>query len=238
MGHATTPVHVVTSAEAKARQSIKLRELKIALTSAGFRTLDEQARALGLCRSTTWTILGGNHKASGLSATIINRMLSSPELPALVRTKVIEYIAEKAVGRYGHKRTQARRFFLHVEMGVDVREDLRSALRTNCERSGTTREGQSGSLGDSHEWNLSDYRAIIDQDPVLAENLRDGSWAGCKQEYAGLGGSTLVAMVQTANLGEGNNIAGRRRLYGTMPRAVLAERKMRSGGMVVLKIAR
>jgi hypothetical protein len=76
-------------------------------------------------------------------------MLSSPELPALVRTKVIEYIAEKAVGRYGHKRTQARRFFRHVEMGV-MREDLpRSALRTNCERSGTSREGQSGSLGDS-----------------------------------------------------------------------------------------
>jgi len=47
----------------------------------------------------------------------------------------------------------------------------------------------------------------------------------------------LVAMVQTANFREGNDIAGRRRWYGTGPRAVLAERKMRSGVMVVSKIA-
>jgi glyoxylase-like metal-dependent hydrolase (beta-lactamase superfamily II) len=52
------------------------------------------------------------------------------------------------------------------------------------------------------------------------------------------GGSTLIAMVQTANFREGNDIAGRGRLYGTRPRAVLAERKMRSGVMMVLKIAR
>jgi len=64
---------------------------------------------------------------------------------------------------------------------------------------------------------------------VLAQDFRDGSWTECKQEYAALGGSTLVAMVQTANFREGNDITGRRRLYGTRPRAVLAERKMRSG---------
>ena len=73
---------------------------------------------------------------------------------------------------------------------------------------------------------------------VLAQNLRDGSWTRCKQEHAALGGSTLIAMVQTANFREGNDIAGRRRLYGTRSRAVLAERKMRSGVMMVLKIAR
>ena len=44
-------------------------------------------------------------------------------------------------------------------------------------------------------------------------------------------------MVQTANFREGNDIAGRGRLYGTRPRAVLAERKMRSDVMMVLKIA-
>jgi hypothetical protein len=52
------------------------------------------------------------------------------------------------------------------------------------------------------------------------------------------GGSTLIAMVQTTNFREGNDIAGRGRLYGTRPRAVLAERKMRSDVMMVLKIAR
>src|SRR5438094_2562194 len=53
-----------------------------------------------------------------------------------------------------------------------------------------------------------------------------------------LSGSTLIAMVQTANFRKGNNVAGRERLYGTRSRAVLAERKMRSGVMMVLTIAR
>jgi hypothetical protein len=53
-----------------------------------------------------------------------------------------------------------------------------------------------------------------------------------------LSGSTLIAMVQTANFREGNDIAGRGRLYGTRTRALLAERKMRSGVMMVLQIAR
>jgi DNA invertase Pin-like site-specific DNA recombinase len=55
----------------KARQSAKIRELREALVASGFLTLDEQSKALGLSRSTTWTILKGNHKASGLSAAII-----------------------------------------------------------------------------------------------------------------------------------------------------------------------
>ena len=65
----------------KARQSSKIRELGDALVTAGFVMLDEQAQAIGLCRSTTWTILKGNHKTSGLSATVINRMLAAPQLP-------------------------------------------------------------------------------------------------------------------------------------------------------------
>jgi hypothetical protein len=48
------------SAQMKVRQSCKLRELGDALLSAGFLTLDAQANALGLARSTTWTILTGN----------------------------------------------------------------------------------------------------------------------------------------------------------------------------------
>ena len=42
----------------KARQSSKIRELAEAVESAGFLTLDEQARALGVPRSTAWTIVG------------------------------------------------------------------------------------------------------------------------------------------------------------------------------------
>src|SRR6266478_9905874 len=58
------------TARMKARQSLKIRELAEALKSAGFLTLDEQAKALGLSRSTAWTIRKASHKASGLSASI------------------------------------------------------------------------------------------------------------------------------------------------------------------------
>jgi hypothetical protein len=94
----------------KARQSSKIRELVEAVKSAGFLTLNEQAKALGLSRSTAWTIRKASHKASGLSASIINRMLAAPELPALARTKILEYIEEKTVGLYGGSRSQRRKF--------------------------------------------------------------------------------------------------------------------------------
>ena len=94
----------------KARQASKIRELAEAVESAGFLTLDEQAKALGLPRSTAWTIRRASHKASGLSASIINRMLAAPELPPLARSKIIEYVEEKAAGLYGGSRNQRRRF--------------------------------------------------------------------------------------------------------------------------------
>ena len=89
-------------AEAKARQSRKIRELRTALRSAGLIGLDDQARALGLPRSTTWKILKGDHQASGLSAMVVSRMLSEPRLPPAVRTKILEYVREKIDGLYGH----------------------------------------------------------------------------------------------------------------------------------------
>jgi hypothetical protein len=67
---ALVPRQAMTAAvsEAKARQSSKIRELRPALRRTGLIELDEQAQALGLPRSTTWKILKGGHKASGLSA--------------------------------------------------------------------------------------------------------------------------------------------------------------------------
>ena len=52
-------------AEMKARQASKIRELGHVLVDVGFLTLDEQSKALGLARSTTWTILRASHKGSG-----------------------------------------------------------------------------------------------------------------------------------------------------------------------------
>ena len=97
-------------AEMKARQADKIRELRMTLRAAGFVTLNDQAKVLGLPRSTTWAILKGNHKHSGLSAAVINRMLAAPQLPLLVRTKIVEYVDEKLAGSYGHSKALRRKF--------------------------------------------------------------------------------------------------------------------------------
>jgi hypothetical protein len=104
----------VAVAEAKARQSSKIRELRIALRNAGLIGLDDQARALGLPRSTTWKILKGDHKASGLSAMVVSRMLSEPRLPPIVRTKILEYVREKSEGLYGHGKRELLRFSARI----------------------------------------------------------------------------------------------------------------------------
>jgi transcriptional regulator with XRE-family HTH domain len=62
-------------AKGKVRRSIKLREVELVLRRAGLITLDEQARALGLSRTTTWKILRGNRKSFEPSAASINRIL-------------------------------------------------------------------------------------------------------------------------------------------------------------------
>ena len=118
-------------------QAVKIREIGEALVSSGLVTLDEQAKAVGLCRSTTWTILKANHKNSGLSATLINVMLDSPGLPPAVRTKILEYVEEKIAGRYGHGRVQISRFVERLEA---LKQTARSThvvieLRTHALRS-------------------------------------------------------------------------------------------------------
>ena len=50
-------------------------------------------------------------------------------------------------------------------------------------------------------------------------------------------GSTLIAMMQTADLREGNNVARGGKLHATRPWTVLVEREMRPGVMMILKIA-
>jgi hypothetical protein len=121
----------------KARQSSKIKELAKAVESAGFLTLDEQAKALGLSRSTTWTIRKASHKASGLSASIINRMLAAPELPPLARTKILEYVEEKAAGLYGGSRNQRRRFA--ARLSIEELPAYREPESTLLEHNGMTR---------------------------------------------------------------------------------------------------
>jgi hypothetical protein len=93
-----------------------IRSICDALIAAGFEMLDRQAEALGLPRSTTWSILHGNYKKSELSATLVNRMLKSPRLPASVRARIIEYIEAKVGGGYGQNKMQQRRFRARLEL--------------------------------------------------------------------------------------------------------------------------
>ena len=102
------------SGHKKACQASKIKELKLALRDAGLRALGQQAKALGLCRSTTWAILSGNHKASGLSGRIIVQMLAGPDLPPIVRGKILDYVREKYEGAYGHNTRQLRRFRAYI----------------------------------------------------------------------------------------------------------------------------
>ena len=101
-------------AEMKARQSAKIRELGQALIDAGLRTLDAQTDALGLPRSTAWTILKTCHKTSGLSAAIIERILGSSKLPPRARAIIVEYVEEKSFGLYGGSRRQQQRFAVRL----------------------------------------------------------------------------------------------------------------------------
>lgn len=100
----------------KARQAAKLRELRDVLVAEGKRSLDEQARTLGLNRSTAWTILHGNHKTTGLSARTVNRMLAAPRLSPRVRAKILEYIEEKTAGAYGHSKSLRDRFLIQLDI--------------------------------------------------------------------------------------------------------------------------
>jgi hypothetical protein len=110
----------------KSDYSSPIQRIGDALVAEGFVTLCEQAKALGLPRSTTWTILRANHKKSGLSAAIVNRILKAPQLPGSVRAKVLQYVEEKSAGLHGHNKLQQRRFAARLESmrrrGLDERD--------------------------------------------------------------------------------------------------------------------
>ena len=108
----------------KARQCAKIAELREILLKAGYRSLDKQAVALGLSRSTTWAILKANHKSSGVSGSILKRMLRSSELPLAARQWIDEYVAEKVAGRYGHSRYRLTVFQAQVELQDGTVSDL------------------------------------------------------------------------------------------------------------------
>jgi hypothetical protein len=113
----------------KARQSAKMREIADALSAAGFSGLDAQAEILGIGRSTAWTILRGSHKSTGISPAIISRMLGAAALPMSVRSKIVEYVNEKAAGSYGHNQFQRQRFIDVLREKASMRVGLGKAAQ-------------------------------------------------------------------------------------------------------------
>jgi len=100
----------------KARQCSKIAELRRVLEQSGYPSLDKQASALGLSRSTTWAILQASYKTSGVSGSVIKRMLRSPSLPPAVSKWIAEYVSEKLSGAYGHSTTRLRIFRAQVAL--------------------------------------------------------------------------------------------------------------------------
>jgi hypothetical protein len=92
------------------RQQAKIAELRHALVECGCRTVLEQARALGLSRSSAWALLSAGHKCNGLSPHLIARVASSPELPPKAKKILQEYVHNKLAGAYGHPKHRLKLF--------------------------------------------------------------------------------------------------------------------------------
>lgn len=71
-----------------------IADIAAALIASGYTTLDAQARALGLNRATTWTIMKAKHKMDRLQTRTLVAMLGNQDLPLMVREVVWLYIRE------------------------------------------------------------------------------------------------------------------------------------------------
>ena len=100
----------------KIQQRAKIEEFRAALVRSGSLTLRQQAHALGLPRSTAWSVLRGCHKNSGISASVITRILASSQLPIAARQRLLEYIEEKIAGIYGHSDRPRRKFAANLPL--------------------------------------------------------------------------------------------------------------------------
>ena len=75
---------------------IGLQHISMALIACGYTSLDQQAKALGIHRSTAWTIINTKHKLGRLSAKTTSRILANPQTPSPVRAVVLQYMAERS----------------------------------------------------------------------------------------------------------------------------------------------
>jgi hypothetical protein len=74
--------------------TVRLQHIANALLASGHTSLDEQAKALGLRRSTAWTIVRAKHKLGRLSTKTTERILANRLTPPSVRALLQLYLAE------------------------------------------------------------------------------------------------------------------------------------------------
>ena len=108
--------------EIKLQQCAKIAELRQALLMAGCRSLDSQAFALGLGRSTAWSVLRAGHKSTGLTASTVRQILRSEQLPVTARQVIEEYVAQKLAGAFGHDQKQLGRFRAALADDLEIQE--------------------------------------------------------------------------------------------------------------------
>ena len=77
------------------RRTTPVQHIADALVAAGYSSLDDQAKALGVHRSTAWTIIKTKHKLGHLNAKTTERMLANPELPPCIRDVLQRYAQPK-----------------------------------------------------------------------------------------------------------------------------------------------
>ena len=85
----------ITSSSGNCRTT-PLQQISEALVEAGHKSLDDQARALGIHRATAWTIVKMKHKLGRLNAKTTQRILENPETPPAVRAVIEKYLIEKS----------------------------------------------------------------------------------------------------------------------------------------------
>ena len=77
------------------RRKIPIHLIADALFKAGYFSLDEQARALGVSRSTAWTIVKTKHKLGRLNAKTTRCILANPDTPVSVRAIIHSILDRK-----------------------------------------------------------------------------------------------------------------------------------------------
>ena len=80
-----------------------LAEITKALIRSGHTSLDDQARVLGLPRSTAWTVISCRHKLGRLHLSTTMKILANPQLPPEVRAAVEAYSASLRAHQRQHR---------------------------------------------------------------------------------------------------------------------------------------